>query len=221
MYCLFLDTSSPLALFALLLDGRVVEEMCLPMQSARHPCALWQSLLDRHHLTLQHIDILACGIGPGSYTGIRTAAATVKGVFLATKKPIVAVSSLLLLAPNEEGSFIVLVDGGISGAYMQRVCVSEQRVVTDTPQAVSLDSIPGDLPIVTDSMAWIEKKGGLIAPHRDRSDSFEIPLRVIRRHGEVVARYIYQEAQEERFYTATTLPLWYLRKTQAEINLSS
>ena len=213
MYCLFLDTSCSDAVFALFEDGNVIEEVCLDVKSARHPCAIWQSLLDRHQLSLQEIELLACGVGPGSYTGIRTAAATAKGVSLSTNKPIVAVSSLLTLVPEEGGSYLIMIDGGISGAYTQRVVVSETGVEADAPQVAAPEELEEvlsrDVALVTDSLLWIEKRG-----------ISDVGFRVERRHSSIVARYVLREASAGRMYTAHSLPLWYLRKTQAEIDHS-
>jgi tRNA threonylcarbamoyladenosine biosynthesis protein TsaB len=46
------------------------------------------------------LDLLACTVGPGSFTGLRIGASTVKGLSLALSKPIVGVSTLEALAMN-------------------------------------------------------------------------------------------------------------------------
>jgi tRNA threonylcarbamoyladenosine biosynthesis protein TsaB len=63
------------------------------------------------------IDYFACGAGPGSFTGTRIGMAAMKGLAWALKKPVVAISSLDILAQNafssgcKEGSAVaVLVD---------------------------------------------------------------------------------------------------------------
>lgn len=54
-------------------------------------------------LKVGDIDYFACGIGPGSFTGLRVGLATVKGLSWALKKPIAAVSTLDILARNIKG----------------------------------------------------------------------------------------------------------------------
>lgn len=49
---------------------------------------------------LSDVDLFACTIGPGSFTGLRIGVSTLKGFLLATEKPAVGVSSLEALALN-------------------------------------------------------------------------------------------------------------------------
>lgn len=51
-------------------------------------------------LALKDIDGYAVGLGPGSFTSLRVGLATVKGLSLSTRTPIVGVSSLDILAMN-------------------------------------------------------------------------------------------------------------------------
>ncbi|MGE5197708.1 MAG: tRNA (adenosine(37)-N6)-threonylcarbamoyltransferase complex dimerization subunit type 1 TsaB [Deltaproteobacteria bacterium] len=48
----------------------------------------------------QDIDYFACGLGPGSFTGMRIGLAAVKGLAYALKKPVVGISTLDILAEN-------------------------------------------------------------------------------------------------------------------------
>lgn len=49
---------------------------------------------------LSEIDYFACGLGPGSFTGMRVGISTIKGFAWLLKKPLVGISSLDILAMN-------------------------------------------------------------------------------------------------------------------------
>jgi len=64
-------------------------------------------VLDALGWQINDIDYFACGLGPGSFTGIRVGIATVKGLAFSLNKPVVGISTLDILARN----------AGITGAY--------------------------------------------------------------------------------------------------------
>jgi len=71
--------------------GRNHSSMLIPMID---------SLLKKARLKLKDIGGFVVSIGPGSFTGLRIGVATVKGLALATGKPIVAVPTLDAVARN-------------------------------------------------------------------------------------------------------------------------
>lgn len=102
MYVLALDTSTPLAAVALARDERILAEsvfMADRCLSARLVPEVLR-MLEIAGITINDLDLFACSVGPGSFTGVRAGVATVQGFALATGKPCVAFSSLSLLAMN-------------------------------------------------------------------------------------------------------------------------
>jgi tRNA threonylcarbamoyladenosine biosynthesis protein TsaB len=57
-------------------------------------------LLAAAGFTPDDLDALAVSLGPGSFTGVRVGIATVKGLAIATGRPVVGFSSLAMLAMN-------------------------------------------------------------------------------------------------------------------------
>ncbi len=80
--------------------GMTHSEMLLPMI---------ESILGENGLSVADIDMFALSKGPGSFTGVRIGAATVKGLCFGREKPCVGVSTLEALAYNyREGEGIVI-----------------------------------------------------------------------------------------------------------------
>jgi len=59
-----------------------------------------QRALDAAGLKAADIDYFACGLGPGSFTGIRIGLATIKGLSVVRNKPVIGIPTLDILAEN-------------------------------------------------------------------------------------------------------------------------
>ena len=70
---------------------------------------------------IAEVELFACTIGPGSFTGLRIGASTLKGFMLATGKPAVGVSSLMAIALNAGKSSNIIcsvMDAGRGQVYI-------------------------------------------------------------------------------------------------------
>jgi tRNA threonylcarbamoyladenosine biosynthesis protein TsaB len=97
---LCLDTSTPTARVAIV-DGAGLPLARAEATAERHSqnvLRLCDDVLRAAGLRPAALDALACGAGPGSFTGLRVGLAVVKGLALATGKPLLLVSSLEALA---------------------------------------------------------------------------------------------------------------------------
>lgn len=99
MRILALDTSAAHCSAALLDGPRLTQH--LEPAARRHGdllLGMMRELLAGAGLQVGQIDLFAFGCGPGSFTGLRIAAAVVQGVALAAEKPVVGVSTLAAMA---------------------------------------------------------------------------------------------------------------------------
>ena len=121
MKILAIDTSSAICSTALLEDDRKLDEKKLDngMTHSENLMPLIDKLLKENAVDLKDIDLFACSIGPGSFTGIRIGISTIKPFAEVLNKPIASVTSLETLAANvEKGDVIVtLIDARNNQVY--------------------------------------------------------------------------------------------------------
>ena len=75
-------------------NGLTQSELLLPMA---------ENMLASLKLTFDDVELLACSVGPGSFTGVRIGVALVKGIAFGKNIPCVSVSTLDELAENLRG----------------------------------------------------------------------------------------------------------------------
>ena len=104
-----LDTATEACSVALWLDGVIVErfEVAGRDHTQRLP-AMAHALMAEAGLAWSQLDGLVCGIGPGSFAGVRIGVAYTQGLALAHGQPVVGVSSLAMLAGGAGGPGRVL-----------------------------------------------------------------------------------------------------------------
>jgi tRNA threonylcarbamoyl adenosine modification protein YeaZ len=115
MRVLAIETSSTVLGIAVLdEDGRRIESnYSFELRHASHLIPTINNLLKFSGLKLDDIDAYCVNIGPGSFTGLRIGVSTVKALYAATGKKVVAVPSLDVLAhniPYTDRTICVIVD---------------------------------------------------------------------------------------------------------------
>ncbi len=96
------DTSSKTVAVAILQDDVILYDAIINVDLNHSEVllpAIDQACLQTR-IKISEIDLFACTIGPGSFTGLRIGVSTLKGLMLATGKPAVGISSLAALALN-------------------------------------------------------------------------------------------------------------------------
>ncbi len=100
MRVLALDTATEVCGVAVMVDGKLLAETAVN-QGLTHTRLLLPAIdavLDQSALQFDELDALVVSRGPGSFTGLRIGIGTAKGLALATGIPLVAISSLAVLA---------------------------------------------------------------------------------------------------------------------------
>jgi tRNA threonylcarbamoyladenosine biosynthesis protein TsaB len=140
---LAIETSSRTGSVALGIDGAVAERtIATPREQTAQILGLIDALLAEAGIRIADLDALVFGRGPGSFTGLRIAAAVVQGLSLAAGVPIVPVSSLAALAQRgfgadgADGCALCCVDARMGEIYWAQfgragglaVAASEERI---------------------------------------------------------------------------------------------
>ncbi len=131
-HTLVFDTSTERAVVALGLADQLVDFIDLPF-GLNHSRALLPSineLLQRHGVTMAQIGCIGIGNGPGSYTGIRVAAAIAQGLAFCSNIPIVEIPTMeLFLKENERAR--VLIDAKTPGVYRYAPGKDAERITIE------------------------------------------------------------------------------------------
>lgn len=163
MIILGLDTATPTASVALVEDGELVaeefydktkkpEQSSLSQPKGNHTeilVPLIQSILDREKLSLSVLSGLAVSIGPGSFTGLRIALATAKGIAYESGLPVVGVSTLQANAArvkDHEGIICSLLDARKQEVY-EAIFQRQRQTLTrlSEERVCSIDAAIGSL----------------------------------------------------------------------------
>ncbi len=192
--------------------GNTHSETLLPMTEV---------LLNSMKTDIDEIDVFAISEGPGSFTGVRIGAATVKGFAHRKNKPCIGVSTLEALATNlafgEDKIIIPVMDARRGQFYTAKFALrggSIERVSVDTP--MSFEEFLEDVKALGERVYLC---GDGYAPARKLLGdelSFETPEKLRYQSAYSVAQIAYEKYLEGDRTTAEKLRPTYLRLPQAE-----
>ena len=227
MKILAIEASGPVAGCALLEDGTLTAEYSVQYKK-KHSQSLVPMLNEMKEmldLDLSSIDFIAVTAGPGSFTGLRIGAATVKGLGLALDKPVLPVPTVDSLACGLYGTDRVicpLMDARRQQVYtgiyenkdglriLEPQCVTALTEITGRLNELGREVIfLGDgVPVNEEALRDEMKVPYLIAPaHLNRPRAASTAVR---------AAQIYAEKGEEALVSADDFRPEYLRVPQAE-----
>ncbi|SFC16170.1 tRNA threonylcarbamoyladenosine biosynthesis protein TsaB [Marinospirillum celere] len=139
---LALDTSSDACSVALWNEGTVTADFqMLPRQHAQALLPQLGQLLADSGVRLEELDALAFGRGPGSFTGLRIAAATAQGLALARDLPLLPLSTLQALALSAQKKYFARKILTLLDARMDEVYWCAWQAGSGAPQALIEESL--------------------------------------------------------------------------------
>jgi tRNA threonylcarbamoyladenosine biosynthesis protein TsaB len=141
------DTSTERRSVALLRGGRVLAESSggLREGGSANLLADIDQVLGSAGVRLKEVGLYAAAVGPGSFTGLRSGLATVKGLALTTGKPALGVQTLHALAfcVRPAARVVSLIPAGRGEVFAQLLSVSAEGVVGELESPTHLP--PGRL----------------------------------------------------------------------------
>ena len=121
MKILSIETSGSVCAVALSENDNLIREKIIEDENTHSVklMPLINQLLNETNISINEIDLFACDIGPGSFTGIRIGVSTIKAFMDVTNKKVVGVTSLEVLAENveEDGIICSLIDAKNENVY--------------------------------------------------------------------------------------------------------
>ncbi|MBE6606676.1 MAG: tRNA (adenosine(37)-N6)-threonylcarbamoyltransferase complex dimerization subunit type 1 TsaB [Ruminococcaceae bacterium] len=232
MKILAIDSSALCASVALSDDKRRLSEAFINTTNTHSETLLTmvESVMKNAGVTADDIDMFACTVGPGSFTGVRIGVSLIKGLAFASNKPCVGVSTLEAYANQlvgMKGIIVAVSDARRCGLYNAVFVSDGEKVERLCEDRLSL---PEELAVEADSLAK-EKKMNLYYTgdgyNRVRSLAKsarvkDIPetLRLLNSYSVAqTALGIYESAKDKSVFTDMSLAATYLRPTQAEREL--
>ncbi len=225
MLILALESTSNIASAALWRDGEMLALSSLNSGNTHSTTLLplATEMLAKTGLTPADVDLFAAAVGPGSFTGIRIAAATLSGLAFGLDKPVVGVSSLAGLAYSFEGihGIICPVIGARRSQFYSALFVSDKAGIhrltdDDVVLADELDrylaAVEGPVYFTGDGAADAQNA---VTPGRVENT----PPALLYPSAFSVAKAafdLYTSTEDKSVFTPERLSPVYLRKTQAE-----
>lgn len=217
MKILALDSTAKTSSVAVLEDENLLGLFSSNIQNTHSETLLpmVKALLESLRLTNDDIDAYAVSEGPGSFTGVRIGAATIKGLAFSRQKHCVGVSTIEALYENlaDYGGIVCPIMNARRGQVYTGAFLDGKRILDDT--CMMLD----------DLIPMLEKMG---APIRFNGDGYDLvkgreivglketPELLRYQNAYSVGRVALRKIKEEKYTTDEALRVEYLRKPQAE-----
>lgn len=157
MTALIVDTSRPVGFIAISRQSSVVECLEVPSKDITN---LIPDFLDK----IEHLDYIAAGIGPGSYTGIRSTVAFANALAYAKQCPLLGFYSPLAYLPKLDGPCAYLFEGKREDITLLTCQIQDGTLISsESPKAIPKDELTAHLP-PSANITWAHEATLNLAP---------------------------------------------------------
>ena len=210
MLTLAISTSSKICSVALLEDDKPIKELNIDnlKTHSENLVPLIDELLKKTNKKASEIDLIACDVGPGSFTGIRIGISTAKAIAEVNQIPVVSCTSLEGLSYNvEENTICSLIDARNNQVYCG-IFDENHKLIKDY-LADDINEILKTLP--NNEICFVGD--GAILHERLLNGDFTNDNNL---HASNIGICAYNKYKNEIVETADSIVPMYLRKSQAE-----
>lgn len=217
MKILAVDTSSTICSVAILENDNLIDinELDDGKTHSENLMPLLDELLKRNSLDVKDIDMIACTVGPGSFTGIRIGVSSIKPIAEVLNIKVASVMSLEALARNVENksTIVSLIDARnnqvYAGIFDENYNKKEEYIADDINEVIKVLEKYEDITFVGNG-AILHKE--LLTNSLKNVEFVENN----KQSAECVGKIGYKKYLENDLCTADTIMPVYLRKSQAE-----
>lgn len=225
MKILAIDTSGQNCSVAIIDEEKVICDFNLSIGTTHSETLLpmIDEVCKTSRIDLSEVDVLACGIGPGSFTGLRIGLATIKGFALAQNKNVIGVPTLDALAyniANFDGIICSVLDARNNNVYAGIYKYENDKVFLQGDYITeNLDTLIDILKAKNEKVIFVGD--GAISFKEKFIQSLNekalfVPLHLNNQLSSSVAKVALDRALVNDFDDADTLNPMYLKKSQAE-----
>ena len=221
MLILALDSTATVATAAICDNETVLaaETVSCGLKHSETLLPLIEKLLGVAEKKVADIDLFSCTVGPGSFTGVRIGAATIKGLAFGGKK-CVGVSTLEALAYNlrgYQGIISPVMDARRGQLYNALFRFEGDTLIRLTPdRVIMIDELENELAVMQEDVYLCGDGYSLVKQTISLGNIAETPQDKIYQTAVSVAQLALCEYQKGNFVSDLELRPTYLRAPQAE-----
>lgn len=222
MKILSLDTSATVATVAIAEDSRILAEYTVDNKNTHSESLLpmIEAVLSSLSLKISDIDLFALSSGPGSFTGVRIGAATVKGLAFGKDTPCIEVSTLEALAYNlviRQGLICPVMNARRSQVYTALFRSDGERLTRLMPDsALAISELDEILAKYEEPISLVGDGYDITEEALKSTSLFPTPSARRNQSAASVAAIAFDSFKNGRAVTSEALSVNYLRPSQAE-----